>query len=181
MEYLDIYDKNGLKTGEKEEKELTHKNGLIHKTIHLCILNDKNELLLQRRSDDNSRYPGMLEISVAGHIRTGEDSVEAIQREAFEEIGIRINPYFLEYLFSYKHQRIMKDIYINNEISDVYIYRYNVDINECSFNDKAVSELKYINWKKVEQMWKNKHKELINHEEHYEILFCMLRKYIIKN
>lgn len=25
MEYLDIYDKNGLKTGEKEEKELTHK------------------------------------------------------------------------------------------------------------------------------------------------------------
>ena len=31
MEYLDIYDKNGLKTGEKEEKELTHKNGLIHK------------------------------------------------------------------------------------------------------------------------------------------------------
>ena len=66
----------------------------------MWILNDKNELLLQRRSDDNPRYPGMLEISVAGHIRAGEDSVEAIQRETFEEIGIRINPYFLEYLFS---------------------------------------------------------------------------------
>ena len=25
MEYLDIYDKNGLKTEDKEEKEVTHK------------------------------------------------------------------------------------------------------------------------------------------------------------
>ena len=179
MEYIDIYDKNAIKLERKEDKELVHKNGLLHKTIHLWIINDKNELLLQRRSYDNKRYPGKLEISVAGHIRSGENSVDAIQRETFEEIGIKINTYFLEYLFSYKHKRIMGDIYINNEISDVYLYRYNVNIDECSFNDKAVCELKYVDWKKVEQMWKNKDKELIDHEEHYEILFCMLRKYII--
>lgn len=180
MEYIDIYDKNAINLNQKEEKELAHKNGLIHKTVHLWILNDKNELLLQRRSFDNARYPGMLEISVAGHIRSGESSVDAVCREAFEEIGIRINPYFLEYLFSYKHSKVMKDVYINNEISDVYIYRYNVNIDECNFNDKTVSELKYIDWQKVEKMWKNKDKELIDHEEHYEILFCMLKKYIVK-
>ena len=180
MEYLDIYDKNAMKLDIKKEKELVHLEGALHKTIHLWIINDKNELLLQRRSNDNPRYPGKLEISVAGHIRSGENSVEAIQREAFEEIGIRINPYFLEYLFSYKHQRIMKDTYINNEISDVYIYKYNVEIDKCLFNDKAVSELKYVNYLELEKMWRKKDKELIDHEEHYEILFCMLKKYIIK-
>lgn len=180
MEYLDIYDKNGIKLDKTEEKELTHQKGFLHKTIHLWILNDRNELLLQRRSNDNHRYPGMLEISVAGHIKAGENSVQAIEREAFEEIGIKINPYFLEYLFSYRHSKVMKDTYINNEISDVYIYRYNVNINECSFNDKAVIELKYVNYLELEKMWRNKNKELIDHEEHYEILFCMLKKYIIK-
>ena len=179
MEQIDIYDKNGLKLGYTEDKELAHKNGLIHKTVHLWILNDKNELLLQRRSLDNPRYPGKLEISVAGHVMAGENPVEAIKREAFEEIGIRINPYFLEYLFSYRHTRVMKDTYINNEISDIYIYRYNVDIKDCTFNDKAVSEVKYINYKELENMWKNKDPELIDHEEHYNILFCMLEKYII--
>lgn len=179
MEYLDIYDHKGNLTGNKEEKETTHKLGLWHKTIHLWILNDKNELLMQRRSKDNPRYPNQLEISVAGHIRSGEDSIEALERETFEELGIKINPYFIEYLFSYKHQKVMGNNYINNEISDVYVYHYPVKIEDCKFFDSSVSEVVYIPYEELEKRWKEKDSEIIDHDEHYTILFCMLKKYIV--
>ena len=47
MEYIDIFDENNNPIGEKKEKQQAHEEGKFHRTAHIWIINDKNELLLQ--------------------------------------------------------------------------------------------------------------------------------------
>lgn len=50
MEYIDIFDENNNPTGEVKEKVQAHEDGNFHRTAHVWIMNDKKELLLQKRS-----------------------------------------------------------------------------------------------------------------------------------
>ena len=49
-EFIEIYDFNGQKTGEKALKSVVHKNGLHHSTVHLWIYTISGEVLIQKRS-----------------------------------------------------------------------------------------------------------------------------------
>ena len=50
MEYIDIFDENNNSIGAIKEKQQAHEDGNFHRTAHVWIINDKNELLLQKRS-----------------------------------------------------------------------------------------------------------------------------------
>lgn len=47
IEYIDIFDENNNPTGQIKEKGKAHEEGDFHRTAHVWIINDKNELLLQ--------------------------------------------------------------------------------------------------------------------------------------
>ena len=51
MEYIDIFDENDNPIGEVKEKTQAHEDGNFHRTAHIWIMNDDNELLLQKRSE----------------------------------------------------------------------------------------------------------------------------------
>lgn len=96
MEYLDILDENGNKTGESKPRKEVHSKGYWHKGVHIWIINSKKELLVQRRSANKDVYPNKLYISVAGHPISGEEEIESIKREFKEEIGIDLDTKKLE-------------------------------------------------------------------------------------
>ena len=90
-EILDIIDKNGNLTGETVDREYAHLNGIWHRTSHLWLVrkpNDTVQILLQKRSEDKSSFPGCYDISSAGHIPAGVDFRESAIRELKEELGI---------------------------------------------------------------------------------------------
>lgn len=177
MEYVDVYTRLGEKTGEKIEKAKAHELGLYHKAVHVWIVNEKGELLVQRRNSNKKVFPNMLDISFAGHVSSGETSIEALCREGKEEIGIDIDLDCLSYLFSYRKEFIIiPDKYFENEIDDVYLYEKEVKIEDCKFEDNEVSEVKYIDFRELEKMWKEKNKELINHGIHLAGLFYILHE-----
>jgi isopentenyldiphosphate isomerase len=64
-------------------KAKAHREGIWHATVHVWILDDQGRLLFQHRSPDKEHYPGLWDISAAGHIRVGEDGA----REVAEELG----------------------------------------------------------------------------------------------
>ena len=72
MEYIDIFDENNNPTGKVKEKQQAHEDGNFHRTAHVWIINDKNELLLQKRSANKKSHPNCWDISGAGHIKAGE-------------------------------------------------------------------------------------------------------------
>jgi len=83
MEYIDIVDQNNNLIGEMKEKTQAHKDGNFHRTAHIWIMNDKKELLIQKRSATKKSHPNCWDISGAGHIRTGESVTEGAIRENY--------------------------------------------------------------------------------------------------
>ena len=86
MEYIDVLDENGVKTGEILSRREIHKRGLWHRAIVVAVINEKNEILLQQRSMNKDKNPGLWDISVAGHVSAGQDAISAAVREIYEEI-----------------------------------------------------------------------------------------------
>lgn len=65
MEYIQIVDKNGNFTGEIKEREEAHHKNLLHNEISIFIINDKNEVLLEKRSPNKKYSPNNGDCAVA--------------------------------------------------------------------------------------------------------------------
>ncbi len=117
-EYFDV-------VNEKDEvigcapRQTCHKLGLMHRAVHIILLNSKGEILLQKRSMSKDLYPGWWIDAAAGHVDAGEDYDESAKREAKEELGIDVK---LEKLFKYKKKDVGKN-HIDNETIILYIAR----------------------------------------------------------
>ena len=99
-EYIDIVDENGEPTGDVIDRETAHSKGIRHRTAHVWLLrnnNDKVQILLQKRCQTKSSYPGCYDISSAGHIPSGVDYIQSALRELNEELGIIASPEELIY------------------------------------------------------------------------------------
>src|SRR5579871_5231372 len=100
QEYIDILDKEGNKTGESLDGKEIHKLGLPHRTVHIWLVNSRKQLLLQKRSKIKDAYPSCWDISAAGHISSGETSLEAAKKETREELGLDLSDEAFSFLFS---------------------------------------------------------------------------------
>jgi len=145
MSLINVLDENGNPTGEVKTKREIHELGLWHNAAHVWIYNSHSEILMQLRSKDKDSYPGLWDISVAGHTDSGETPIQSAVREMKEEIGL--NPEFgkLEpdgkYIIS---QPIEGTLWQDNEIGYVYFYKYKGSIDDLSMPDGEVEKLMFI-------------------------------------
>src|SRR5260221_6633371 len=116
---IDVLSNSGLRTGEMLPRSEIHRLGKHHRAVHLYIFNRKNEVLLQRRALTVDHFPGLLGISVTGHINAGEFSSNAVRREVEEELGINASQLKIDFLFSYVSEVIFNETYIDRQVNDV--------------------------------------------------------------
>ena len=86
-ELFDVVDENDVPTGT-ETRAKVHAENLIHRAVHVFVLNKNGDLYLQKRSLRKDNNPGVWDSSVSGHLDAGEDYLPAAIRELGEEIGI---------------------------------------------------------------------------------------------
>lgn len=55
MELLDVVDVNNNLIGKTEDKEIIHKKGLWHREVAIWIMNNKGEILLQKKLQVKSK------------------------------------------------------------------------------------------------------------------------------
>jgi len=87
VEYLDIVDEKDRTIG-KDTRENIHKKNLIHRGVHVFVLNNKGEILVQKRARDKDYLPGFYDASVGGQVLSGESYEQAAEREIKEELGL---------------------------------------------------------------------------------------------
>lgn len=97
MEYLDIIDENNQLTGKKEERKNIHEKGLWHRQAACWIMNQKGELLFQKRAANKKMNPNKWS-RTGGHIDAGEEPIIGIIREVKEEVGIDVSKEEIELL-----------------------------------------------------------------------------------
>ncbi len=88
LEQFPIVDDLGNVIGKATRKECHNGSRLLHPVVHLHVINDQGELYLQKRSLDKDIQPGKWDTAVGGHIDYGEAVIDALFREAREELGL---------------------------------------------------------------------------------------------
>lgn len=139
-EILAIYNDNFEPIGQADYKTV-HTKGMWHEVIH-CWIIDTNTLSIvyQKRSKEKIIYPEMLDVSVAGHCRVSENPTDAVCREAFEELGIEIEPSKL-FKVGLRRDAFSTKEKINREFQHIYFYKTKIVPERMKIES---SELKYV-------------------------------------
>lgn len=87
-EMFPIVDEDGHIIGSASRSECHSGSKLLHPVVHLHVFDPEGRLYLQRRPDWKDIQPGRWDTAVGGHIDLGETPLEALSREASEEIGL---------------------------------------------------------------------------------------------
>ncbi len=86
-ELVDIVDEQDNIIGKTTRQE-AHKKGLLHRTVHILILNSDGNIFIHKRSPKLTINPGLWTSSAAGHVASGQTYLEAAKRELGEELGV---------------------------------------------------------------------------------------------
>lgn len=90
-EYMDIVNERDEVIG-RDTRERVHARHDIHRGVHVFVVNDAGELLLQLRAATKSYYPGHWDASAGGQVAAGETYEQAGRRELEEELGCPPGP-----------------------------------------------------------------------------------------
>ena len=96
-EKVNILDSRGEKTGEVAWKSEAHRLGLWHRCFHCWIFSPEISsgspyLFVQRRAAGKDTWPNRLDVTTAGHLGAGEETLEGGLREIEEELGLTVAP-----------------------------------------------------------------------------------------
>ena len=160
MEYLDILDENGNKTGEKDTRENIHKLGLLHSEVAAFIYTDTGKVILQKRKSNKATYAGVWSVT-GGHVLAGENNEDAIIREIKEELNLEIKKEKVTFATTYKSKKV-KDNIINNKFFNIY----NVEISESQLKKikiqkEELEDIKLFSINEIENI-------LNNEDKHYK-------------
>lgn len=137
MEMLDVFDRHGIPTGQQAPRTVVHRAGLWHQTFHCWVVLNGSDLLFQVRAHDKASYPGMLDISAAGHLTTGETVTDGL-RELAEELGVQVA---FDQLHPVGTLQVVADEGRNREHAHVFVLHLDGDLHQFRFNDGEVAGL----------------------------------------
>jgi isopentenyl-diphosphate Delta-isomerase len=170
-ENVDLLDTKGNKTGRIVKKGEAHRNALWHTGAHVWIYNSNGEVLLQKRSMEKENYPGLWDISAAGHVSAGEKPKDAALRELNEELGIRTDPKNLKKILVFKSSSDYSGSYHNREFEYVYILK--IPVNSKVIRQKEeVDATKFIPVKKFKTELNNPRtaKMYVPHKYYFKLI-----------
>lgn len=170
-EMIDVLDENGIKTGKVLPRKEVHKRGLWHRAIVVAIINDNNEILLQQRSANKEKNANMWDISVAGHISSGQDALSAAAREINEEVSINLGYHIdikdFRYMYSFRKEQVFPGGgLIERQFYDFFILRKNdLNIDDILYQESEVQGVKFCSIAELRDMIQKN--EIVKRDEIY--------------
>ena len=158
MEYLDILDESGNRTGKRDARENIHKLGLLHAEVAAFIYTETGKILLQKRKSNKATYAGVWSIT-GGHVLAGENNEEAIVREIKEELNLDIENGRVTYVTTYKSKKIKDDI-VNNKFFSIYIVQINKEeFKKIKIQNEELEEIKLFSMAEIENILNSEDKQ----------------------
>lgn len=156
MELIQIVDENGNFTGKIMDKEEAHNKNLLHNEVACFIINDKNQVLLQKRSSNKRFYPGVWALC-AGHVDAYETLEDAMLREIEEEVGLIVSKSDLHY---YSERKIaLRDT--NSHITYFYYVKCNKKEKDFKIQEEELAEVKWFDIDLVVDMIRNNDENIV--------------------
>ncbi len=121
---LNIVDEDGAVVGE-EYRDVIHRDGLLHKEVHVWLYTPDKELIFQHRAKDKETFPDLLDATAGGHVEIGDGWVTAALKELQEETGVQAEKdslVFIDEIHSKVHDTTTG--LINHALRKVYALEY---------------------------------------------------------
>jgi len=178
-EYIDIVTKEGEPTGKSALKSEIHTKGHYHNTAHVWFYTSKGEILLAQRAASKSICPLLWDVSVAGHIDSGETTEQASIREVKEEIGLDITATDLQKIGVFQCFQKYTNGIIDNEFHHTFIAELKEDLNSLTPQIDEVDDLKLVSIEDFNLLLENS--DTNNHfvssnKSYYEIVIQSIKK-----
>lgn len=140
MEYLDLYDRDRVKTGQTHRRGDPVPEGYYRLAVHVCIFNAHGQMLIQQRQPFKAGWPDKWDVTVGGSAIAGEDSRQAAERETLEEIGLALDL-----------SRVRPKLTINFDegFDDIYLIEREVDLDTLRLQE---SEVQAVCWATREEI-----------------------------
>ncbi len=122
--------------GKITRKKAHHNPQVIHRAVQVVLLNNKNQVLLQKRSAEKDAYSHYWGVSAGGHVSWGQTYQEAAHRELFEEIGVEDIP--LKFV-----NKMYSKLETESEFNAIYIGEYNQ--TPTKIDKKEVTPVQWVN------------------------------------
>lgn len=146
MEYIDIYDTSHNRTDKVVTRDTLPVPGERYLVVHICIFNAQGEMLIQRRHPLKDRYGGCWDVSAGGFAQHGEDSVAAILRESYEELGIHLMSKDISFILTAEFSHVLDDF---------YYAKYDIPLSDIKVAADEITEIEWASQQKILQMIRN--------------------------
>lgn len=171
-ELIDVLTPEGAPAGIIKPKPEVHRDGDWHRCAHVWIVASDGRVLLQRRALVKENWPGLWDISVAGHVSAGETAVEGAIREVLEEIGLHIEAEELRHIGTLRYSVELREDYIENEFHEVHVLHRDLDLGSLTLDPLEVAEVTFVHPGELGQY------DRVPHEEEYALLLTYLREHV---
>ena len=177
-ELIDILTPEGKSTGKTALKSEAHKNGWFHATAHIWFFTSDKKILLQKRALTKKVFPGIWDISVAGHIGAGEEILDGAKREVFEEIGLILEDKDFIKIGTRIHQVNHENGIQDNEHHHVFIAELKTPISELTMQPEEVADLKLWDLKVLKETKNLENVLLPRFHEYYVSVYNKIISYL---
>ncbi|MGT2934637.1 NUDIX hydrolase [Streptococcus castoreus] len=133
-EFWDVYTVDREKTGQMMKRGDEFEVGAYHLVVHICLFNDKGEMLIQQRQKDKEGWPSFWDVTVGGSALAGETAQEAAMRELEEELGLSLDLTGMRPHFT---------INFNKGFDDTFLVRKPVDLETLILQKEEVQAVRW--------------------------------------
>lgn len=143
MELWDVYDINRVKTGKTMVRGSAYEQGAYHLAVHICIFNDKGEMLIQQRQPFKEGWSDLWDVTVGGSAVLGDSSQTAAERELEEELGLRVD---------LQGVRPYLSMTFDHGFDDIYLIEQNVDLSALRLQYEEVQSVRWASMEEILSM-----------------------------
>ncbi|MBI5332112.1 MAG: NUDIX domain-containing protein [Candidatus Aenigmarchaeota archaeon] len=147
-EYFDVVDENDKVIGMASRNECHSNPKLIHRGVFVILVDEKNRILLSKRSMEKDTKSGKWEFP-AGHNNVGESYASAAKRELKEEVGISVRLKKIAKIKAASEQE--------TEFDEIFLGKVKSSV-KITLDKKEVSETRFISVQTLKnELSENKH------------------------
>ncbi len=128
-EQLPLVNEEGQVVGKAPRSVCHNGQKLLHPVVHLHVLNKNGAIYLQKRPANKLVQPDKWDTAVGGHISFGEDLQISLQREAWEEIGLKNFSAKLvrKYVWESEIERELVYVFVTHDYQTIHLHSDEVE------------------------------------------------------